>query len=69
MSMYIDHGAICDLTNVIIPEDIAMTLSWGPKFVFPNENLDNTQLAPTLENMIHNKFQPPSERRPLRGHQ
>lgn len=54
----IDHKATRNETDVGIPEDIAMALGWGPKFVFPTDALEPAQVIPCITNMINNKFPP-----------
>ena len=55
---YIDHTAIRNLSDVIIPPDVAMVLSWGRRFAFPH-NIDDknrpqylAELECTIDNTV-----------------
>lgn len=58
LGIRMDKKAVHNLTTRDIPEDIMLVLSWGPKFVFPVEVMDETKVIPALENLIYNRFDP-----------
>lgn len=52
----LDPTAIINLTDVGIPNDIQMALSWGPRFVFPNNNFDLLDIIPDIDAIVTNRL-------------
>lgn len=48
----LDRSAIINTTNILIPEDILMALSWGEKFIFPH-NINESNIMHFMAEIEH----------------
>lgn len=53
---HLDETAIINYTQVHIPEDIKMVLSWGRKFVFPSDKMSPTNFIPEIDALIDHRL-------------
>lgn len=51
-----DEAAFINLSAQQIPRDIQMVCAWGPRFLFPNDDIDMLQFIPELEAVIENQI-------------
>lgn len=56
--MHMDASAVKNFTGMVIPEDVEMVLSWGPKFVFPVSELDRGRFIMEVDAMLQNRISP-----------
>lgn len=54
--IHMDTEAIINLTEIHIPMDTLMVLSWGKKFSFPTDILNDIEIITEIDTMIENKM-------------